>query len=241
MALKITRFLGPRLVLILLACCLLARYFLILPLPRQHQPQYQARSPAGNATLGFGAIFALTIYDTTWRIQGLRAAAKLTGLQIRIPVQKRPSDEDAYAYLAGDESAEPLNEVKAMLNYLSLFDAFLATGHETALFIEDDADFSVDIRAHMDAISSIMVGDSLHHDTPDHVDGHICSPSTTLSLRPGSVGMYSGSVMPALKFQRIQCLSVTTTLLLSLGIICSRISTITMRKLERKGRWIRRL
>ena len=148
--------------LILLACGFFGRYF--LPIPSSTYV-LQSRWPAGNETLGFGAIFALTIDDSTWRVQGFLAAAKLAGLQIRIPVQKRPSDEDAYAYLAGNEPTEVLNEVKATLNYLSLIEVFLKTGYGTALFLEDDADFSMDIRSQMEAISSAMFGDSAAHDT----------------------------------------------------------------------------
>ena len=175
MVLNVVRFLKPRirLVLTLLVCGFLARYYLPIPSTWSQTSEYgyNGISPAGNETLGFGAIFALTIDDNTWRTQGLRAAAKAVGLQIRIPIQTKPSDAEAYDYLAGDELTEILNEVKATLNYLALLEAFLGTGYETGLFLEDDADFSIHIRSQLALISAaILEDDTKRHPVDATVD-----------------------------------------------------------------------
>ena len=116
----------------------------------------QAITPSQNSTLGFGAIYILTKDDTTWRIQGLRQAAKLTGLQLKIAVQRHLSDDEVYAYLNGNEPVTELNEIRAVMNYLGLLDVFIKSGHETAFFMEDDVDFGIDIKPQMEIISNMI-------------------------------------------------------------------------------------
>ncbi len=94
-----------------------------------------------NATLGFGALYVLTEDTATWRVQGLLSAAKLTELRFTIPVQKRPTDQDILLHLKGDSATTVLDEIRAVLNYISLLEGFLRSGYETALFVEDDVDF----------------------------------------------------------------------------------------------------
>ncbi|KAK5169029.1 uncharacterized protein LTR77_006338 [Saxophila tyrrhenica] len=110
-----------------------------------------------NATLGFGALYVLTEDTSTWRVQGLLSAAKLTGLRFTIPVQQRPTDSDISVHLNGDEVATVLDEIRAVLNYISLLETFLRSGRETALFVEDDVDFGIHIKAQMGNISSTIL------------------------------------------------------------------------------------
>ena len=154
-----------RILLLLLACAIFARYYFPFPTRRtaglDHGGASTSTSTARNETLGFGAIYVLTIDDSTWRVQGLHQAAKLTGLRLRIPVQKRPSEDEVNAYLAGDELSQIPNEVRATLDYLSLIDEFLLTGYETALFLEDDADFGLNVRFQMASIADAILAESV--------------------------------------------------------------------------------
>ena len=122
-----------------------------------------------NSTLGFGAIYVLAQEHNTWRVQGLLQAAKLAGLQLTIPLRTRPSDEAVFQYLEHQEAATFLNEIRAVINYISLIDTFIASGHETALFLEDDVDFHVSIKAQMQILSHVMLGYDGQDET---LDGH---------------------------------------------------------------------
>ena len=116
-------------------------------------------SHAQNATLGFGAIYVATEDETTWRVQGLLKAANLTGLWLTIPVQRRRTDEEVLEFTAGLEREESvdLGAVRLSLNYVSLLEGFLRSGQETALFMEDDVDFSVDVKSQMTLLSAAML------------------------------------------------------------------------------------
>lgn len=109
-----------------------------------------------NATLGFGAIMALTDDLSSWRTQGLRLAATHLGLRVQTPLQANLTDEDALQYLEGHDLEDSLGSVKASINYLSLLHQFLDTGVETALLIEDDVDFGINIKDQLDSLSKAM-------------------------------------------------------------------------------------
>ena len=109
--------------------------------------------PSRNETLGFGAIYVLTDDDTTWRVQGLRQAAQFIDLRLTIPVQDHPSYEDVQAYLDEHTRTASPNDIRAMINYISLLDTFVLSDYETALFFEDDVDFDVNIKSQMELIS----------------------------------------------------------------------------------------
>ena len=113
-------------------------------------------SAVRNKTLGFGTVYVLTEDTTTWRVQGLRQAAKLTGLTLTIPIQPRRPDNEVYEHLDGAEPTRALNEIRAVLNYISLLETFLSSGDETALFFEDDVDFSIAVKDQMESISQAI-------------------------------------------------------------------------------------
>ena len=152
-------------VLLLFAFALCVRHFSYLYLPVQRwEAGLESKSAAQNETLGFGAIYVLTEDVNTWRVQGLLRAANLVGLQLRIPIQHHPSDDEVYTHLAGDEPPQFLDEIRAVLNYIRLLETFLDTGYETALFFEDDVDFGVDIKAQMDVISLEFLTHNPNHE-----------------------------------------------------------------------------
>lgn len=109
-----------------------------------------------NATLGLGAIMALTGDLPSWRTQGLRLAATHLGLRVQTPLQANLTDEDALQYLEGHDLEDSLGSVKASMNYLSLLHQFVDTGVETALLIEDDVDFGINIKDQLDSLSKAM-------------------------------------------------------------------------------------
>ena len=117
-------------------------------------------SLAQNETLGFGAIYVLTEDTTTWRVQGLLKAAELTGIRLTIPVELHLSDEAVLSHLGGEQPKTVLNEIRALLNYIALLEKFLLTGYATALFVEDDVDFGVDIKSQLQRISETILANS---------------------------------------------------------------------------------
>lgn len=111
---------------------------------------------ADNATLGFGAIFVLTEDTHTWRVQGLRKAAELVDLDLTVPIQPRKTDKEVYDYLQGDKLSDHLDNAKAVMSYIALLQQFIDTGYETALFFEDDVDFSIMIREQMSVLADAI-------------------------------------------------------------------------------------
>lgn len=100
-----------------------------------------------NATLGFGAILAVSPLST-WRSDGLHAAARRTNLSITIPPQRPPTEAEVAEFQSRD-AAGTLNKgsAKAWLGHLQVMNA--ARNYSSALIIEDDADW--DVRVHQQA------------------------------------------------------------------------------------------
>lgn len=121
---------------------------------------------AGNTTLGFGGVFVLTENTNTWRIQGLRKAAALVGLDLTVFVQTSKTGKDVQDYLKDDKLDCHIDYVKATLNYLALLQQFIDSGHETGLFIEDDVDFSVMIKAQMTSLASTISASQINTSDP---------------------------------------------------------------------------
>ena len=151
---SVQRFRSRRLVFVLATILAIAIFF--LRYSDISSQSAQPSSPATNKTLGFGAIYVLTEDQSTWRVQGIKKAAKLTGLQLKIPTQRHLSDSKVYEYLDGDEPTTVLNEIRAVVNYLGLLEAFIKSGHETALFLEDDVDFGIDIKPQLEILSNLI-------------------------------------------------------------------------------------
>jgi hypothetical protein len=112
---------------------------------------------ADNATLGFGGIFVLTENTHTWRVQGLHSAAELVGLDLTIPVQTPKTEKDVHEYLKGDKLEGHIDYVKATLSYINLLQQFVDSGYETALFVEDDVDFSTMIKAQTSILADTLL------------------------------------------------------------------------------------
>lgn len=93
----------------------------------------------------------------SWRTRGLDAAAQLTGLNITIPPQPKNPDElvDAFRNIgAGTGAILPAKgSAKAWMAHLDLLKFVIASGPETALIIEDDVDWDVEIKSQMRLVS----------------------------------------------------------------------------------------
>ncbi|KAL3463340.1 hypothetical protein BJX64DRAFT_117886 [Aspergillus heterothallicus] len=113
---------------------------------------------AGNSTLGFQAILALSPFPS-WRTTGLQAAAHYTGLEIQIPPQPpiHPEMIDAFAGLGPPEARHPNHgSALAWIAHLDLIKHVVQSGFDSALILEDDVDWDISIRDEMVAIAEAV-------------------------------------------------------------------------------------
>ncbi|EON62967.1 hypothetical protein W97_02193 [Coniosporium apollinis CBS 100218] len=156
--------------LALLALCLTT--FLYFGVPWRHAPisySLPAGVTAANATLGFGAVLAVSRPQSPRR-EELLFAANLTGVEITIPLQPKWTDADVARLKADRGSKITRGSALAWLGHLNalkwygnlntvLFPnfqearltrvhryRFLESGLETALILEDDVDWDIRLR-----------------------------------------------------------------------------------------------
>ncbi|KAF2153002.1 glycosyltransferase family 25 protein [Myriangium duriaei CBS 260.36] len=111
-------------------------------------PYTFSSNPPANATLGFGAIYAISGHDSPRR-QGLLEAANVTGLDLQIPVIPEWTQDQVDDFRDNDhlENSTILDgSIKAWLSHNVALKEFLNSGKETALFIEDDVDWDIRLR-----------------------------------------------------------------------------------------------
>ncbi|KAK8111917.1 uncharacterized protein PG998_008374 [Apiospora kogelbergensis] len=113
-----------------------------------------------NATLGFDSILALSKGGgQSWRVQGLQAAAALSGLDITVPPQPTwlPEMVDAFAALSpeGVPKPEP-GSAAAWLAHIDLLKYVLQSELNSALIVEDDVDWDVNIKDQMSLIAEAV-------------------------------------------------------------------------------------
>lgn len=112
-------------------------------------PSFQSRSLApANATLGFGAVYAISGYGSP-RKDSLLQAANVTGLDIIVPeipdwTQEQVDDFRDFEHL--EKSTILDGSIKAWLSHTVALREFLLSGKETALFIEDDVDWDIRLK-----------------------------------------------------------------------------------------------
>ncbi|KAL4899820.1 hypothetical protein BDW74DRAFT_188848 [Aspergillus multicolor] len=113
---------------------------------------------AGNSTLGFEAILALSPFPS-WRTTGLQAAAHLTGLDIQIPPQPpiNPELVDAFASLGPEDARHPNHgSALAWVAHLDLIKYVVQSDFETALIVEDDVDWDISIKEQMVGVAEAV-------------------------------------------------------------------------------------
>ncbi|KAI7161407.1 hypothetical protein KC349_g2797 [Hortaea werneckii] len=101
------------------------------------------------ARLGFEEILVVTAGFHDWRAQGLKAAAERTGLAVTILQQPSGTEQQKKAFHRGDkyESWNLPGSTGCWLGHLHALRYFLSTKQTTALILEDDADWDVEIKA----------------------------------------------------------------------------------------------
>ncbi|KAF2467842.1 uncharacterized protein BDR25DRAFT_291245 [Lindgomyces ingoldianus] len=129
---------------------------------------------AANATLGFGAVIAVSSAKSPRR-NDLLYAANLTGLDITIPEQPTWTDEDVRAFRAKEGSRISKGSAMAWMGHLNALKWFLSTPLTTALILEDDVDW--DIRLLSSQIP--LAASSIRHLLSNSSTPHPFSPSTS--------------------------------------------------------------
>ncbi|RMY87014.1 hypothetical protein D0861_05591 [Hortaea werneckii] len=124
--------------------------------PQQPEQQQVVRVPADESTptaskharLGFDEILVVTAGFHDWRAQGLKAAAERTGLAVTFLQQPHWTDAQKKAFHRGDkyESWSLPGSTGCWLGHLHALRYFLSTKQATALILEDDADWDVEIK-----------------------------------------------------------------------------------------------
>ncbi|KAL4864802.1 hypothetical protein BDV12DRAFT_205543 [Aspergillus spectabilis] len=153
----------------LLAGALVLLTFLHLRQGSSASPSIAVLTPqdhAGNRTLGFQQIFALS-QRPSWRTRGLKAAANLTGVEIKIPPQPPLDDRLAEAFastIQGDDD-DDWSETqqhpspgarRAWLAHLDLLKHVYQSEIATALIMEDDVDWDIALRRQMMNVSAAV-------------------------------------------------------------------------------------
>lgn len=115
----------------------------------------------------FDSILALSKGGSkSWRVQGLQAAAKLSGLQVIVPPQPTwlPEMVDAFAALSpeGVPKPEP-GSAAAWLAHIDLLKYVLQSELNSALIVEDDVDWDINIKV---MNSPVSVKEKTNHLTP---------------------------------------------------------------------------
>ncbi|KAF2647641.1 glycosyltransferase family 25 protein [Lophiostoma macrostomum CBS 122681] len=100
---------------------------------------------AANATLGFGAVLAVS-RTASPRREGLLYAANLTGIDIVIPQQPIWTDADVENFRDKGKSHITKGSVMAWMGHLNALRWFLSTSLSTALILEDDVDWDIHLR-----------------------------------------------------------------------------------------------
>lgn len=125
---------------------------------------------AGNSTLGFEAILALS-QGTKWRVDGIHAAARASGIEVEVPPQPGWSEAFVHAFHAvGTNKAD--GAAKAWLAHIDLLKYVITRGYGSALIMEDDTDWDVDVRSQTRLIAP-AVRNLTHANGSDTTDQNI--------------------------------------------------------------------
>ncbi|KAK5069717.1 hypothetical protein LTS08_006653 [Lithohypha guttulata] len=154
-----------RILLIVAVCCtvLLVRRTGISQTPNSHgllptKAIVSPRDQAANSTLGFEKILTVAYKQNNWRTRGLRAAASITNLNIDVPEQPYITDEEVNDFLA--HSSEPHRNEKGTarvwMAHRDMLKHIIMSSFSTALILEDDADWDMNIHIQSALLSSAI-------------------------------------------------------------------------------------
>ncbi|KAL4914553.1 hypothetical protein BDW62DRAFT_213330 [Aspergillus aurantiobrunneus] len=147
------------------ACALLFVVYALSPsrplppaTPVAWDPPVSGPAAAGNSTLGFEAILALSPFPS-WRTRGLHAAANLTGLHIQTPPQPPilPKAVEGFRSLSNEKESRPnYGSAAAWIAHLDLIKHVIQSDLESALILEDDVDWDLAIREQMVGVAAAV-------------------------------------------------------------------------------------
>ena len=112
------------------------------------------RGFADTNTTQFQAILALS-QGTPWRVNGLHAAAKVSGITVTVPQQPKWSDPFIKAFQEFGP-IEAHGAAMAWLGHLDLLKFVIQHNWGSALILEDDMDWDVEIRKQMPPIAKAV-------------------------------------------------------------------------------------
>jgi len=116
-------------------------------LPSSSRPVSIARNSPSNTTLGFGAVVVVSRAGSERQL-GLLQAANVTGIDLTIPSQPSWSEDDVNKFRQGrDDPDITTGSVYAWLGHNNALRWFLDSGLETALILEDDVDWDIQLRS----------------------------------------------------------------------------------------------
>ncbi|KAF2085226.1 glycosyltransferase family 25 protein, partial [Saccharata proteae CBS 121410] len=139
-----------------------------------------------NATLGFGHVYVLSKEDSPRR-EGLIQAANVTDIEIDIPSQPRWTWEDEQNFRLEENSTIRRGSLLAWLGHLNTLRAFLDSGAETALILEDDVDWDIRLRSLQIPLVATAIRALFPHAKPSYYYG---DPSSWDLLYMGHCGDY---------------------------------------------------
>ncbi|KAI9706801.1 MAG: hypothetical protein M1820_004772 [Bogoriella megaspora] len=152
------------------ACLLFLYYRNWLPILPSFYTSSSDIRPA-NATLGFGALVVVSGADSP-RLDRLIQAANVTGLELQVPPQPKWTDQDVINFRSSSESNIGLGSVLAWLGHNKAIQWFLDSGLETALILEDDIDFDVNIRTKQAPITQAAIRELISRPQPNTSSTH---------------------------------------------------------------------
>lgn len=119
---------------------------------KEYTAQVSPFEAAKNGTLGFSNIYAITT-NTTWRVQGIKAAANLTDIDVEFFYPREIPEDEVQVFRTADGHEIGRGKALAWLAHLDMIQHITDQGHETTLIIEDDVDWDVYIREQMFQVS----------------------------------------------------------------------------------------
>lgn len=134
-----------RLLLLLTLCIAPIIYFFSNGSWNSSGPRKSKGLPPANATLGFGAVVAVS-HSTSPRRRALVFAANMTSIDLTIPDQPVWTDADLEAFHSPKGSRIKKGSALAWMGHLNALTWFLSTDLETAIILEDDVDWDIHLR-----------------------------------------------------------------------------------------------
>ncbi|OCL04837.1 glycosyltransferase family 25 protein, partial [Glonium stellatum] len=174
----------PRRLLLLLALCVAPILYFIYNGPWSLSGPRKSRGlPPANATLGFGAVVAVS-HATSPRRRALVFAANMTGIDLTIPDQPAWTDADVEAFRSPEGSRIKKGSALAWMGHLNALEWFLSTDLETAIILEDDVDWDIHLRTSQIPLAAAAIRQLLTQHPPTPANNNNSSRSHSSHKNP---------------------------------------------------------